>query len=112
MAVTPPPAPPRPTEDILAKVFDLTDRLPTAKLPSRSQWEALREEMAATQNPQDQATVIQKLRQHAETTGGAHWKGVIEPLKQALDGLTPGDVKFFVDALVRKLRPTLTRERD
>lgn len=112
VAVTPTPAPPRPSEDILAKVFALTDRLPTAKLPSRSQWESLREEMAATQNLQDQAAVLQKLKQHAETTGGANWNGVIEPLRQALHGLTPGDVKFFVNALVRKLRPTLTRGRD
>jgi len=111
-AATSPQAPPRPDEDILEKVFELAEKLCAKKLPSRSQWEALRQEIAATTTRATQDQAIQRLRVHAKTTGGENWQGVVKPIEEALLDLTSGEVKFFVDALVRKLRPALNRGRD
>lgn len=107
-----PQAPARPSEDLLEKVFALADKLRTGTLPSRSQWEALRQEIAATATPKDQVALIERLENHAKTVGGGSWKSVVKPVKEALQELNANDARFFVDALVRKLRPTLRRGRD
>jgi hypothetical protein len=106
---TPSRAPSNRREDLLGAVCELAARLGSRKLPSRSQWEALRGDSKAAANPQ---ALILELKKHAETTGGASWKGVVEPIGLALQGLTPGEARDFLDALVRTLRPTLNRGRD
>lgn len=112
-AATPPPAtspaPPRPKEDLLAKVCALAERLGARKLPSRSQWEAVRQSINAGATKEQ---VLGQLKEHAKTIGGENWRGVIAPVAEALEGLTAGEVRFFVDALVRTLRPDLTRGRE
>jgi hypothetical protein len=75
------------------------------KLPSDSQWQALRQGVRQASSLQELTDLMQWLEEHQHTKGGSAWQGVVADLRSGLAAYADyTDQAGFLDGLIRWVR--------